>query len=283
MSKFGLASCDNSFPTTTITYHHDSLGHKKWNDHFLVSRDLIESASLSNHEVLEEGDNLSDHFPITMSLKTKFRQSVYTPTQTVFKRQLKWAKLRESHKNTFSQRLHNDLASQPSHAPLFCRNMCRCRDDQCQLAIQKEYDFLIASLKSADSALPRYKPGIEKDWWTDDLSQLRDSSIDIQNLWIGEGRPRQGPIHEERLRIRAAYKRAIRAAQRAPKQAAWNQLHSSLADSDSDTFWKSWKKIYNKNKSHRPPVVEGCSSGEAIADCFKNCFEKIPLPTIAKT
>ena len=137
------------------------------------SRDLIESASLSNHEVLEEGDNLSDHFPITMSLKTKFRQSVYTPTQTVFKRQPKWAKLRESHKNTFSQRLHNDLASQPSHAPLFCRNMCRCRDDQCQLAIQKEYDFLIASLKSADSALPRYKPGIEKDWWTDDLSQQR--------------------------------------------------------------------------------------------------------------
>ena len=102
--------------------------------------------------------------------------------------------------------------------------------------------------------------------------------MEAQQLWLSQGHPRQGPVHEERLRVRAAYKRAIRAAQRAPKQAAWDQLHSSLADSDTDTFWRSWKKIYNKNKSHRPPVVEGCSSDEAIADCFKNCFEKNSTP-----
>ena len=97
-------------------------------------------------------------------------------------------------------------------------------------------------MKSADSALPRFKPGIEKDWWTDGLSRLRDDSIEIQNLWVSEGRPHQGPIHAERLRIRADYKRAIRAAQRAPKQAAWDRLHSSLTENDTNSFWKSWKK-----------------------------------------
>ena len=138
--------------------------------------------------------------------------------------------------------------------------------------------FLISSMKSADSALPRFKPGIEKDWWTDGLSRLGDDSIEIQNLWVSEGRPHQGPIHAERLRIRADYKRAIRAAQRAPKQAAWDRLHSSLTENDTNSFWKSWKKIYNKNKSHLPPVVEGCSSDEAIADCFKTSFEKNSTP-----
>ena len=51
-----------------------------------------------------------------------------------------------------------------------------------------------------------------------------------------------------------------------------------MAENDTNTFWKSWKKIYNKNKSHLPPVVEGCSSGEAIADCFKECFKKNSTP-----
>ena len=45
MTKFGLTSCDNSFPSSTITYQDNSLGHRKWNDHFLVSRKLAESAS----------------------------------------------------------------------------------------------------------------------------------------------------------------------------------------------------------------------------------------------
>ena len=114
------------------------------------------------------------------------------------------------------------------------------------------------------------------------MTRLRDESIEIQNLWVTEGCPHQGPIHAERLRIRAAYKRAIRAAQRAPKQAAWDRLHSSLAENHTNEFWKSWKKIYNKNKSHLPPVVEGCSSGEAIADCFKECLKKTLLPTAGK-
>ena len=212
-----------------------------------------------------------------MSLKTTIRPSPSKAPPIATKRQLKWDNLSDSHKDGYSQRLQNILSSCPSHAP-FCQNRCRCRDAQCQLDIQREYDFLISSMKSADSALPRFKPGIEKDWWTEELSRLRDESISIQNLWITEGRPHQGPIHEERLRTRAAFKRAIRVAQRAPKQAAWDRLHSSLADNDTSTFWKSWKKLYNKNKSHLPPVVEGCSSGEAIADCFKNSFKQNSTP-----
>ena len=61
-------------------------------------------------------------------------------------------------------------------------------------------------------------------------------------------------------------------------QAAWDRLHSSLADNDTNYFWKSWRQIYNKNKSHLSPVVEGFSSGEAIADCFKNSFQKNSIP-----
>ena len=69
---------------------------------------------------------------------------------------------------------------------------------------------------------------MEKDWWTSELTQLKEQSIAIQNLWISEGRPRQGPTYLERLRVRAAFKNSIRLAKKAPKQASWNRLHSAI-------------------------------------------------------
>ena len=190
---------------------------------------------------------------------------------------LKWDKTSNEQIDEYTRRLHSNIEVSPS-ASISCLNVCRCRDAVCQAAIQKEYDFLTRCLKDADASLPRFRPGVEKDWWTENLSELRKKSIEIQNLWVRQGRPRQGPTQAERLRARAAYKRAIRAAQRAPKQAIWDRLHTTLSENDSNTFWKSWKKIYNKNKSHLAPVVDGCSSHENIADAFKESFRKNSTP-----
>ena len=152
--------------------------------------------------MLDEGDNLSDHFPIIMSLNAQFGQRIEEGPPTALKRQLKWANLTYSHKDGYTQRLQNLLEHHPSPTSLFCRKRCRCRDSKCQVAIQREYDFLISTLKRADSALPPNKPGIQKDWWTDGLSELRDKSIEIQRLWVSQGRPHQGPIHDERSTYR---------------------------------------------------------------------------------
>ena len=179
----------------------------------------------------------------------------------------------------YTNNVRDYVSSQCPPATFFhCQNRCRCRDPECLSAIQDEYDILVSCLKMADSSLPRSKPGIEKDWWTDGLSELRCQSIEIHNIWKDQGCPRQGPANDERLRIHAAYKRALRAAQCAPKQMAWDRLHTALTENDTDSFWRSWKKLYNKNGCHLPPVVDGCSSGEAIASCFKNCFQKNSRP-----
>ena len=102
--------------------------------------------------------------------------------------------------------------------------------------------------------------------------------MDIHSLWISEGRPRQGATHDERIRVRAIYKRAIRAAQRAPRQKAWNKMHSSLCDKETGSFWRSWKSLYNKNKGGLAPVVDGCSSKATIADCFRKSFQQNSVP-----
>ena len=189
----------------------------------------------------------------------------------------KWSQVSDQHKQNYTERL---LSLEQLFPPpqLHCQSVCRCRDKSCCDAIQQEYDFLIQCLKIADHTLPRFKPGVEKDWWSEELSNLRNKSISIHNLWVTEGRPRQGPTHEERLHTRGDYKHAIRAAQRAPKQKCWDRLHTELISSSTNSFCKSWKKIYNKNKGHLASVVDGCSSGPAIANRLKESFQKNSTP-----
>ena len=138
--------------------------------------------------------------------------------------------------------------------------------------IEKDEDIW-SCLISASNSLPRKQTGVEKDWWSPELTQLRDQSIAIKQLWLNEGRPRQGPTYLERLRVRASYKNAIRLAKKAPKQAVWNRLHSAMAVQDTDSFWKYWCSVYCKNKSRTPPVVDGQSSKEGIACAFQKSFE----------
>ena len=95
---------------------------------------------------------------------------------------------------------------------------------------------------------------------------------------MNEGRPRQGPTFLERLRVRAAYKNAIRHAKTAPKQAAWNRLHSAMTTQDTDSFWKCWRSVYSGNKNPLPPVVDGHSSKAGIANAFQRSFEANSKP-----
>ena len=102
--------------------------------------------------------------------------------------------------------------------------------------------------------------------------------MDIHRIWTEEGKSHQGPTNIERLRIKAVYKKAVKDAQKAPKTEAWSRLHSAMATNETDKFWKSWRTLYSKNKTHLPPVVDGNSSKDAIAESFRQSFEANARP-----
>ena len=277
-AKNQLAYCSSHFPSDSITYHHKSLDQRKWIDHFMVSQCLLQD-KLSNFSVLDEGDNMSDHYPIMMTLSIECTNETNKKTKTAIPRVLKWSGLSKDHIDAYTDRLSELIhALPPPDVQGQCPSACLCTSPDCHQSIQQEYDDLIHCLRRSDSSLPRHKTGIAKDWWTDGLTELKNRSIEIHSIWKNEGRPHQGPINDERLRARAAYKSSRRAAQRAPKQATWDRLHTELAENDTNSFWKSWRRLYNKNKSELPPVVNGISSKKGIADAFKDCFKKNSTP-----
>ena len=110
------------------------------------------------------------------------------------------------------------------------------------------------------------------------MTVLTKKSLEIHAAWKNADRPCQGPLHDERLRIRATYKSAIRAAQRAPRQSNWDQLHEALCRKDTNDFWKTWRRMYSKSQCHLPPVVNGVSAKKDIAEVFREYFEKNSTP-----
>ena len=176
MARFNLTSCDPFFPSSSKTYRHQSLDHTKWNDHFIVSASLCADSTLSNFHILDEGENVSDHLPIVMTLSSKFSQGAEYHTSSDYTPKLKWSKLNDGHKSGYTSYLHQLVQSRPSQfSP--CQQKCRCDSVDCHFALQNEYDVIIQCLQEADSILPRFKPGVEKDWWTKELSCLKKKSI----------------------------------------------------------------------------------------------------------
>ena len=282
ITKSNLICCDNMTNGDTddkYTYIHDTLGQTKWNDHFFISPSLVDASSA--HLILDDGANVSDHLPVMMILSCCLSQLPKDNLKTVHGKpaSLVWDKCSEVQKGAYSSRLSELLINSPT--VLQGCNSTHCESEICRLAIQAEYDSLTNLILEAEKVLPKHKPGVQKSWWTDELTVLRQKSIDIHRLWLSEGKPRSGATNFERLTVKAAYKRAIKNAQRSPKQSCWNRLHGAMCSKDTTQFWKSWKEIYNKNKSNLHPVVNGVTDKKAIVESFSAHFSKVSKPNNA--
>ena len=281
IAKTNLVCCDqyinnnnNNNNNNNFTYIHQSLNQSKWNDHFFLSPSLVKNSN--NHFILDDGDNVSDHLPIMMNLSCHLSPCPPIDVSPQKQPSLIWEKCSEVQKSAYNGRLRQLLIDSPSR--LQCCANVHCTNETCRAAIQEEYNNLINQISKADKILPRHKSGVQKSWWTDELTSIRNKSIEIHKLWISEGRPRSGPTNEERLRVKAAYKREIRQAQRAPKQSCWNRLHGAMVSKDTTNFWKSWRNLYNKNRPSLHPVVNGVSDKNVICNSFASHFSKVSKP-----
>ena len=277
MNERGLTYCSNLFTGPGYTYHHQTLNHKKHVDHFIISKNMLSNNIFTDHVIVEDGDNPSDHLPIMMKCHLKIQAKTEESNSGATAPTLKWNKITNEQKAFYSQNLSQSLANL-EEGTLYCPVACHCESLECKDRIQCEYDNISNCLKNADLTLPRHVSGREKEWWTSELTHLKRQSIEIHNLWIAEGRPRNGPTYQERLRVRLLYRQTIKAAQAAPKQKTWNRLYTAMEDCNSNQFWKSWKNIHNKNSGHSAPVVDGCSSDEAIANTFMRSFKQNSEP-----
>ena len=105
--------------------------------------------------------------------------------------------------------------------------------------MEKYFCDIVDAISSAEKILPKSKPKIGRDYWSRDLSDLKQASYDAFILWRDVGGPSSGPIFDEKKNSSYRYKCAVRKAKRNFDQAHCDKIHEDLLSNNNNRFWRS--------------------------------------------
>ena len=78
------------------------------------------------------------------------------------------------------------------------------------------------------STLPVIKVNALKHWWSEELSELKQRSIDTFHVWKDAGKPRSGTVFDLYMQNKYAYKLCINKMKNDSAQEITNDLHEAL-------------------------------------------------------
>ena len=82
--------------------------------------------------------------------------------------------------------------------------------------------------------------------WRQYISELPwPIAVKLNRLRKVAGRPRHGPIFDNRQSHRMVYRKRLREEQRNETQAYTNELHEALMLKNGSAFWKCWRSKFN--------------------------------------
>lgn len=260
-------------PASSIDYTFESMasGVRSFLDHFIVSENLLDKVLC--YEVIHDGDNLSDHVPIRLTLDIPL---VYTPIEkpSGHSKKLCWRKAKPSSIEAYSKHLSRGLlsVSVPVDAIECCDPLCTDHHD----AISKYFTNLESCILSAgESCIPKSKPvGSRVPGWNDHVRKYKDAAIFWHTIWVQCERPMAGWVSQIRRHSRGEYKRAIRRVKRDRDSIVSNKMADSLSSDGSRDLWTESKKINSVGKPC-PSNVDGKTGDKDIASVFADNYKKL--------
>ena len=281
-------SDDNS--NIDYTCFHESQGYTSLIDFFVISDSLVNN--VLGCFILDEALNLSDHNPVlisfraiiighTSSIHKSCRDSVVKDvsfTSTVFR----WNHADTRYFYDVTLQLFDPISKEldkfNSEANSLYSND-KVSTDMKHAFVEKLYTNIVDSLKlAANSTIPKHKTNFFKYWWDSNADILKKESLDSHRLWVNAGRPRVGNLYESRTKCKLRYKTYLRTCAKNEKQQVSDNLHDTLINKDSSSFWKIWKKKIGKVKSTKV-CVDGSYDDSIVIEKFtdylaKNQFNK---------
>jgi len=134
--------------------------------------------------------------------------------------------------------------------------------------ISTYYTNLISALStSAHKFIPVLKSNTFKNYWSDNLNELKAESIQAHNVWKGCGKPATGWVNQIRLHCKYKYKLAIRKADADYSYMIDDEISKLYLKKDFNKFWHIWKSKFNKSKN-TATCINGFTTNDDIANEF---------------
>ena len=301
-AQMKLVVCSEIIKPTDVdyTFHSHSLNQFSWLDWMLISNDL--SHRLITFNIIESALNLSDHLPIIIEIppiltgKENNQTAARNDDHNKSVLKLRWDK---ANLNLYYEKTRLNL--QPImdnfvplygqvldslalfNANLFCRNEMPSHRagqyEECKRIIDEFYPLFVAALIDASTVtVPVIKVNALKHWWSEELTELKQRSIDTFHVWKDAGKPRSGTVFDLYMQNKYAYKLCINKMKNDSAQEITNDLHEALCDKDNSGFWKIWNSKFNIKKRNKPLTVNNLTNSQDIAEAFSNYFGNVCQP-----
>jgi len=291
MSNCKLTLCtDIIAPNCNYTFVKETQQHYSFIDYFMISTDIVDT--LIQFKVRDDLINLSDHIPIHIAVCINVPESVLQLGDNVSQSKekacsalplrLRWDHCDVSHYcsatfsciQSISQNLsvfYNTFVAPSVNDPVDYIDACSLRKSAIEL-IETSYTRLTNDLVHiANQTVPKMRKTTLKFWWNDELDSLKKCAWESNNEWISAGKPQSGFLADVRKSDKYAYKLAVRKFKQAESKGITDSLLESLANKDTDSFWKVWKSKLGASQA-LPKSVNGECNQQVIADNFSKYF-----------
>ena len=149
--------------------------------------------------------------------------------------------------------------------------------------INNYYNSLVRALKHAASCnIPFVKENTFKHFWSAELSDLKQASVEAHAMWRLCGKPVSGPAFHIMHDSKYKYKLALRHAMRTEELEIDDQITELYLLKDANHFWRKWQSKFPKRKIS-PNNINSYITDREIAGVFKESFSDVYFDSYADT
>ena len=282
VTRSGLVTLWSEHP---VDYTHVHTDYKSTStlDHFLISPRLV--PLVSDCGVRHSGDNLSRHSPIYVKLKLG-ALPVKVDVKSTAPRRPAWSRASEQDKEDFTALLQDRLQRLTVPDSLHCQDPL-CNDEShsgdCDSLL---LDVLCSLVETCYTAIPLSGGGKGGQGrtargglpgWGEEVQPYKVDANFWHRVWVREGRPSIGPVHDNMVRSRTQFHYAVRRCKRQSDETKARKLFEASLQGDTDLL-REMKRVRSGGGGGRddlPENVEGGNTEEEIVDRFREVYSAL--------
>ena len=248
-------------------------------DHFILTQNL--NGYVISRSVDHSGDNLSDHSPISITLKIKAPLDA-PPCSNVHTKRPLWNKASPNDLLDYQNSVDRKLtAINLNTDALQCHDLKCCRNDHLEFINHLTNYILQSCSDSSSDHIPQSSstsddPKSDKKipGWKEHVEPVRQTALFWHFLWQQCGSPLLGEVAGIRCRTREVYHRAVKQVKKMKDKHAANSMAKALSDNDINSFWNNVRKAKG-TKTARPSTVDDLQGDPVIAQLFANKYNEL--------
>ena len=240
---------------------------------------------LAEWKVSDDGDNLSDHLPVTAVYKRSIR---FVAAKQSEGGRPQWFKADSEKIAMYKERLNvylNNIMIPVEAAN--CNNFIGCNDDHNDKFREFLHAIIDACQRATADTIPLSRGGASTrrgpvPGWNDAVRDARATSIWWHERWKECGRPREGWVAQIRRRTRAQYHQAIKTCMSDRDDIIKVKISNNLKNGTPKEFWNHISKL-SKKKSGTCAIIDdrvGDDACNAFYDKYNKLYNSNPSKNI---